>query len=99
MDDEIGTREAAKILGVGQRHVRWYWETGKLPGRIVIDRLVFRRADVEAFEKPKKTGRPRKVPAEPAADTKRQRGRTAAAEAGPAAAEPKKRSKTSGKEK
>jgi excisionase family DNA binding protein len=59
MDDEIGTKEAAVILGVGARHVRWYWETGKLPGRMVIDRLLFRRADVEAFVKPKKTGRPK----------------------------------------
>jgi excisionase family DNA binding protein len=75
MDDEIGTKEAAKLLGVGARHVRWYWETGKLPGRIVIDRLLFRRADVEAFVKPKKTGRPKLQKARETESGRKKRGR------------------------
>lgn len=50
--DEISTKEAAEILGVLPRQVRWYWEKGLLPGRMIIDRLVFKRTDVERFVKP-----------------------------------------------
>ena len=57
---EITVAEAAKILGVGPRQVRWYREHGFLVGRKIGERLwVFRRDDVEAFVKPKKTGRPK----------------------------------------
>jgi hypothetical protein len=57
-DDEIGTKEASEILGVHQRHVRWYHEQAMLPGRIIKDLagrklLVFKRSDVEKFQKPK----------------------------------------------
>jgi len=59
--DEIGADEAAKILGVSTRHVRWYFDKGLLPGRRIGQRvLIFPRAAVEALKdnKPKKTGRP-----------------------------------------
>jgi len=56
---EITAAEAAEIIGVTPTHVRWYHRQGYLPGRRIGGRLlVFRLADVEAFEKPKKTGRP-----------------------------------------
>lgn len=60
---EITADEAAKILGVLARQVRWYLAKGLLPGRRIGARLlVFRRKDVEkiAKNKPKKTGRPPK---------------------------------------
>ena len=50
--DEISTKDAAAILGVLPRQVRWYWEKGLLPGQLFIDRLMFKRADVESFVKP-----------------------------------------------
>jgi hypothetical protein len=57
---EITVVEAARIIGVGPRQVRWYYSHGLLIGRRIGERvLVFRRADVEAFVKPKKTGRPK----------------------------------------
>ncbi len=66
MDTEITTSEAAKILGVTPRHMRWYHAQGHLKGRPIGDEfsdrpllLVFRREDVERFVKPKKTGRPK----------------------------------------
>lgn len=62
MDDEITTDEAAKILGVTARHVRWYRGQGLLAGRMVGAKvLLFPRAAVEALigKKPKKTGRPK----------------------------------------
>jgi len=59
MDDEIGTADVAKILGVSERQVQWYHAHGHLPARrIGLRTLLFRRADVETFVKPKKTGRP-----------------------------------------
>jgi len=63
MDDgtEITTAEAAEMLGVTARHVGWYHAKGLLVGRRIGARLlVFRREDVEAFVKPKKSGRPPK---------------------------------------
>lgn len=58
--NEITAVEAAGILGVTSTNVRWYHRQGLLPGRRVGGRLlVFRRADVEKFVKPKKTGRPK----------------------------------------
>lgn len=64
-DDEITAEEAAALLNVHPAHIRWYHRRGLLPGhrrrlRIGAPVLMFRRADVEAFEKPKKTGRPPK---------------------------------------
>jgi hypothetical protein len=66
MADEVTTAEAAEILGVTPRHVRWYYHRGLLSGRMVADEfsrrtplLVFRREDVERFQKPKKSGRPK----------------------------------------
>jgi excisionase family DNA binding protein len=57
---EITVMEAAEILGVGARHVRRYHERGLLVGRQVGQRLLlFQRADVENFVKPKRTGRPK----------------------------------------
>lgn len=59
---EITAQEAAIILGVSPRHVRWYHAEGYLPGRTIGARLlVFPRAAVEklAENKPKKTGRPK----------------------------------------
>jgi hypothetical protein len=73
-DEEITAEEAAKILGVSATNVRWYHRRGLLPGRrrqLLPGRrigglvLMFRRSDVEAFEKPKKTGRPHKESAAP----------------------------------
>jgi hypothetical protein len=53
MDDEITTSEAAELLGVQPRAVRWYWEKGLLAGRMLTPRmLLFKRADVEAFVRP-----------------------------------------------
>ncbi len=75
--DEVTAAEAAKILDVSERHVRWYHANGHLPGRRIGKwMLVFKRADVEALKdnKPKKTGRP-KVKAEPAAKGKSPRKR------------------------
>jgi len=69
MDDELTAAEAAEILGVTERHVRWYHANDHLPGRRVGKiMLLFQRADVEKLvtNKPKKTGRPpaaKKVPA------------------------------------
>ena len=61
---EITTAEAAQILGVSARHVGWYYARGLLPGRRIGARmLVFRRTDVEQFQKPKKPGRPKAKPA------------------------------------
>jgi hypothetical protein len=61
MENEVTTAEAAQILGVGPRQILWYHAHGLLAGRRIGERLlVFRRADVEAFEKPKKTGRPKR---------------------------------------
>ena len=83
-DTEITAAEAAEILGVTAHHVGWYHAKGSLPGRRIGKRLlVFRRADVEGFEKPKKTGRPVKAakpaskkPTKPANSTlKKQRGK------------------------
>ena len=74
--DEIGTKKAAEILNVHQRHVRWYYQNGRLPGRIVYDQagrplLLLKRSDVEKFEKPKLGRKPRK----PAAKSQRARSR------------------------
>ena len=53
MDDEITTAEAAEMLGVQPRAVRWYWSKGLLAGRALTPRmLLFKRADVQAFVKP-----------------------------------------------
>lgn len=65
-EDEITAAEAAKILDVSGRQVRWYHANGHLPGRRIGNlTLVFKRADVEKLihHKPKKTGRPRLKPA------------------------------------
>lgn len=70
-DTEIPTAEAAKLLNVSERQMLWYHAQGLIQGRRIGQRLlVFRRADVEAFEKPKKTGRPPKPKAP------KKRGRT-----------------------
>lgn len=63
-EEEIGTKEAARLLGCEQRHARWYWEKGLLPGRMVEDLagrklLVFKRSDVLKFEKPKLGRKPK----------------------------------------
>jgi excisionase family DNA binding protein len=61
MDDEITTAEAAKMLGLSVDQIQWYFRKGLLKGRRIGMRLlVFRRADVEGFKKPKRTGRPPK---------------------------------------
>lgn len=63
---EVTVDEAAKILDVSARQVRWYHQHGHLAGRRIGARiLVFARADVEklAKNKPKKTGRPKKAEA------------------------------------
>lgn len=77
MDDLISTSEAAEILGVTDRAVRWYFDNGLLAGRTLAGRILFIRADVEAFVKPKKTGRPRKAetpaPAKPAKPAKKKK--------------------------
>ena len=53
MDDEITTEDAAKLLKVNPRTVRWYMKHADLPGRLIGGRtLVFKRSDVEAFVKP-----------------------------------------------
>ncbi len=53
MDDEITTEDAAKLLKVNVRTVRWYMEHGYLPGRLIGGRtLIFKLSDVEAFKKP-----------------------------------------------
>jgi hypothetical protein len=72
MDDLISTADAAKILGVTPRAVRWYHTNKLLIGREIADRLLFLRAEVETFVKPKKTGRPPKRPAakKPVSDAK-----------------------------
>lgn len=75
-EDEITALEAAEILGVTNTQVGWYFRRGLLAGRRIGARiLVFRRADVEAFEKPKKTGRP-KAKAAPKKRKARPRGKT-----------------------
>ena len=76
----ITVDEAAKILGVTARQVRWYHQHGHLPGRRIGARvLVFARADVEELvnNKPKKTGRPpaKKAPAPPPAKKKPKKGK------------------------
>jgi hypothetical protein len=77
MEEEVTTAEAAEILGVGARHVLWYHAQGLLSGRrIGLRMLVFRREDVLAFEKPKRTGRPVKQAAvKPPAVKKRKPGK------------------------
>jgi len=73
MDDLISTADAAEILDVTPRAVRWYYDNELLPGREIAGRLLFLRGDVAKFVKPKKTGRPKKVgepvpePSKPAA--------------------------------
>jgi DNA-binding transcriptional MerR regulator len=59
MKNDLTAAEAAKILGVTPHQVRWYHRNGYLSARRFGDVLVFRRVDVERFEKPKKTGRPK----------------------------------------
>lgn len=66
--DELTVEQAATLLEVSPRQVRWYHAKGHLPGRRIGARvLVFPRADVEKLigNKPKKTGRPPKNPPEP----------------------------------
>jgi len=64
---EVTTATAAEMLGVTPHQVRWYHAQGLLPARRIEDAtrrppvLMFKRADVESFKKPKKTGRPRKL--------------------------------------
>lgn len=59
-DNEITVQEAARILRVHPSQVCWYYRKGYLPARRIGERvLVFNRADVERFEKPRKTGRPK----------------------------------------
>ena len=60
MDDLISTLDAAKILDVTPRMVRWYHENKLLVGREIAGRLLFLRNDVKTFVKPKRTGRPPK---------------------------------------
>jgi Helix-turn-helix domain len=56
MDDLITTAEAAKILDASPRTIRWYFDQrGLKVGGI----LLFLRADVKNFVKPKRTGRPK----------------------------------------
>jgi hypothetical protein len=75
-NDELTAAEAAEILGVTATNVRWYHRQGLLAGRRIFGRLlVFRLKDVEAFEKPKKTGRP-KAKAAPLKRKDRPRGKT-----------------------
>lgn len=68
MGNEVSTTEAAEMLGVTPHQVRWYHARGLLAARRIADGsrrapvLAFRRDDIEAFEKPKKSGRPRKSP-------------------------------------
>jgi len=47
-DDVIDTREAAQLLGCGERNVRDLRSRGVLEGRLVAGRLVFDRAEVAA---------------------------------------------------
>jgi excisionase family DNA binding protein len=64
--NDITVAEAAAILGVSDRHVRWYHANGHLPGqRMGRWLLIFKRDDVEKLKanKPKKTGRPPRVAA------------------------------------
>ena len=58
----LDTEEAAKILGVKERQVRWYVEQGHLPRLEVVGCLVLPRDAVEKLKdnKPKRTGRPPK---------------------------------------
>lgn len=78
MANEVTTSEAAKMLDVTPRHIRWYHARGLLVGRQIADptgrvlQLVFRREDVESFVKPKKSGRPRKVPETESGGTREQ---------------------------
>ena len=102
-NDEITAEEASKILDVSDRHVRWYFAKGYLPGRRIGGlTLVFPRDAVEALKenKPKKTGRPPSIPA--ASAPKKKRTPAAAAESGPKKSEktnraPKKRRGKKGK--
>jgi Helix-turn-helix domain len=59
MDDLITTAEAAKILDASPRTIRWYFDQRGLKGREVGGILLFLRADVKNFVKPKRTGRPK----------------------------------------
>jgi Helix-turn-helix domain len=75
--DEISANDAAAILGVTSAQIRWYYRRGHLAGRrIGAQMLVFRRADVEAFVKPKKTGRPKTPTARATAGPKKRRGKS-----------------------
>lgn len=47
MSDLIGTVEAAVLLGVGERQVRYLIGAGQLVGTLVAGRHVLHRADVE----------------------------------------------------
>lgn len=76
-ENEITAAEAAKILDVSERHVRWYHAKGHLAARRVGKwLLIFERDAVEALKlnKPKKTGRPPK----PAIETKSSKARSTA---------------------
>lgn len=58
--DFVTVQEAAQIIGVHPAHVRWYFKHGHLSGsRIGAKVLVFSRAEVERFQRPKHTGRPK----------------------------------------
>jgi hypothetical protein len=66
MEDFITAKEAAELLEVSERAVRWYRQKRGLKGQEMFGRLVFLRADVLAFQKPKITGRPKKTTTEEA---------------------------------
>lgn len=53
---EIGTSEAADILGVSPRHVRRL--TADLDGELRLGRLIFRLDAVQAYAEGKRDGRP-----------------------------------------
>lgn len=59
--EEISVDEAAEILDVSRRHVRWYRENGYLVGRKTSGVWLFKRIDVEWLKanKPKRSGRPK----------------------------------------
>lgn len=60
--DLIGTREAAKILGVHRTRVHQFATEGRLPSVMIGGRLLYCRGDVEAFARvPRPDGRPRRI--------------------------------------
>lgn len=50
-DELIGTTQVRELLGLSEARIQQFYRRNQLPGIKMLNRLLFRRADVEAFSK------------------------------------------------